>query len=177
MKTILVLIVIATAVLALAMHSTKEFYKTNITVYSGNETSTGINPDTYPISVHIPGVGKKSVYPIAVHDKEYKKDRCKIIKVTKGTTSFYGHVVNRCNKKHPNCKNRHKKGAQYLVDFYYKDEKDYKKQGLKYDVNPGKIEHTNHKVSALDLDKKHWHSWLTKNHVMRSNGYTCDGCC
>jgi hypothetical protein len=170
------------ALLVVIVQTRKETYtsskKANITVYSGSQTSTGIDPSSYPIKVSVPGVGKVPVYPVAVHDDEYQKDKCKIIKVNTGKKSFYAHVINRCNRKDKNCKNRYKNGAQYLIDFYYNKSKDYKNRGLKYDVNKGRIQQTGKKVSALDLNKKkHWHEWLTKNHVKRTNGYTCKDCC
>ena len=154
-----------------------EYLKSNITVYSGNETSTGINPDKYPITVSIPGVGKQKVYPVAIHDADYQKDKCKILKVTtRGGKTFYAHAINRCNAAHPNCKNRYRNGAQYLIDLYYKKSSDYTNRGLKYDINPGTVDSTNHKVSALDLKGK-WHKWLTSNHVTGKKGYTCKDCC
>jgi hypothetical protein len=176
-----IVLLVLLVLLVLWMHlgtPRNEYLKSNITVYTGSDTSTGIDPSTYPIKVSIPGVGKQNVYPIAVHDDEYPKDKCKILKITtaKGK-SFYGHVVNRCDRKDANCKNRYKNGAQYLVDLFYKNSKDYTNRGLKYDVNKGTIESTNHKVSANDLGKKHWNKWLTKNHVTQSNGYTCEDCC
>ena len=179
---IIIIIVLCILVLTLfymhQQHQT-EYLKSNITVYSGNETSTGIDPDSYPIKVSIPGVGKKTVYPVAIHDDDYAKDKCKVLKVTtKKGKVFYAHAINRCNRKHPNCKNRYKNGSQYLIDLYYKKDSDYKNRGLKYDINPGSVDSTNHKVSALDLNKKkHWHGWLTKNHVLQKNGYTCRDCC
>lgn len=177
----ILLLLVITLVLLLLLKQPQpqhEYLKSNITVYSGNETSTGINPDSYPFTVSIPGVGKQKVYPVAIHDDDYQKDKCKIFKVTtKKGKVFYAHAINRCNKKHPNCKNRYKNGSQYLIDLYYKKDQDYKNRGLKYDINKGSVDSTNHKVSALDLNTKHWHGWLTKNHVLQKNGYTCRDCC
>jgi hypothetical protein len=180
MKFLLILSVLA--FLVTFVQTRKESYtsqkkKANITVYSGDDSSSGIDPATYPIRVSIPGIGKVSVYAVAVHDDEYQRDKCKIIKVSTGKSSFYGHVVDKCDRKDSQCKNRYKGGAQYLVDFFFRKSNDYKNRGLKFDMNKGYVEQTGQKLSALDINKKHWHGWLTKNHVKRTNGYTCNDCC
>ena len=149
----------------------------NVTVYTGSETSSGINPDSYPITVNIKGVGKKKVYPIAVHQDEYMRDKCKILRVRKGKTDFYGHVVNQCKRSDPSCNNRFKNNASYLVDYYYKNANDYKARGLGNTINRGyTIEDTGQRISAAKLSKKNWHGWLTKNHITNPS-WNCPLCC
>jgi hypothetical protein len=155
----------------------KKSYTGNVTVYEGSNTSSGINPKTYPVTLDLKGLGKKKVYPIAVHQKEYDRDKCKILRVRKGNTDFYGHVINRCKGSDPDCQNRFKSNANYLVDLYYDKPKDYTSLGLGNTINKGfTIQDTGYKASALSLPKKHWHSWLSKEHVTNPK-WNCDLCC
>ena len=87
----------------------------NLTFFDDSQGGTGIKFDAYPLMWN-----GKAVYPVAVHQKDFKDCVYKILEVSVNGKTVYGHVVDMCDKDHASCKNAFKNNKNFLVDMHEK---------------------------------------------------------
>lgn len=99
---------------ALANEREKEKGEANLTFYDDARGGTGIKFAAYPLEWH-----EKDVYPVAVHQKNFKNFAYKVIRIDMDNgRSLYGHVTDMCDRDEGSCNNAFKNGKDFLIDLH-----------------------------------------------------------
>lgn len=87
----------------------------NMTFYDDECGGTGIKFSAYPIEWH-----SKSLYPIAVHQKDFRELAYKILKISVPSTdrTLYGHVTDMCDRDDESCRNAFEHDKNFLIDLH-----------------------------------------------------------